>query len=154
MEALIVTTLVTRTIMIAGDRMIRSVKSEPCVTVDEPLTLPVAWLFTRVCAAGITHCRSTMDEDLKKIASCTFVMEISNCHLRTKKKKTKKTQSEWLYRVLLRSEGVLIHKREHFHSKTFVVHWIGEPRGAIYRQHCGQVPVVMVGTPGANETPC
>ena len=47
---------------------------------------------------------------------------------------------------------VLIHKREHLNDETFVVRRVRQPRGAIDRQHCGQVTVIIVGTPGAENS--
>lgn len=36
-------------------------------TVRELLTFPVTWLFTRVCAGGITYCCSTVNEHLRSM---------------------------------------------------------------------------------------
>lgn len=58
---------------------------------------------------------------------------------------------EKLYRVLLRSKGVLIHKREHLNDETFVVHWVMKARGAVHRHHGGQVAVIIVGTPVTSD---
>lgn len=105
------------------------------------LTVPLTRVFTGVRAAGIAHGCSAVDEQLK--AKRSFSQETKN--------------SVWgptriTNHVLLNSEGVLVHKGKHFDAEAPVVSRVLEPRGAVNRDHRGQVTVVVVGTPRANQS--
>lgn len=55
------------------------------------------------------------------------------------------------YRISLNAHAVLIHKRKHLKGETLVVVRVLNPRGGIHWHHFGQVMVITVGTPGAEE---
>lgn len=49
-------------------------------TINDLLTLPVAWLLTGVSAAGITYCRGTVDENLKDLKLFFFFFSQRSCN--------------------------------------------------------------------------
>lgn len=102
------------------------------------LTLPVAGLDTGVGAAGIAHCRVTVDEHLRKGSASPSGNSF--------------TTTSQLYRVLLNIHGVIVHKRKHFKGETFVMVRVLESRGAVHLHHFGQVMVVAVGTPEVRQS--
>lgn len=61
-----------------------------------------------------------------------------------------KTQTP--YRFLLGDQRDRINKGEHLDDEPLVVGGVWEPRGAIHRDQGGEVPVIVVGTPGETQS--